>query len=142
MKGKTVVTEVLIVAYRETHFIVSEPERLVLQVGTHNAGLAQLHAQFGASSSAFVTACNPFSQEVGAVNNAQRTMSLEADLRETRFTYFEGVGENPNGNWPGEASFLVLGIPLDEARALGSRHEQNAIVWSDADAVPQLILLR
>ena len=142
MKGKTVVTEALIQAYRETHFIAYQPKRLVLQVGSHYAELAQLHAQFGARSSAFITACNPFSQEVGAAINVERTIRLEADLRETRFKYFEGVGEHPSGNWPGEVSFLVLGIPLEAARALGSRHEQNAVVWSDADAVPQLILLR
>ncbi len=35
-----------------------------------------------------------------------------------------------------------LGLPLEEARALGNEFEQNAIVWSGPDAVPKLILLR
>ena len=142
MERKTVVSEALIQAYRETHFIMHEPERLVLKVGQRNFGLARLHAQFGVSSSSFVTACSPFSQEVSAAVNAGRTISLEAELRDSGLRYFEGVGEHPRGDWLGEASFLVLGIPLDDARALGNHHEQNAIVWSGADAVPQLILLR
>jgi hypothetical protein len=30
----------------------------------------------------------------------------------------------------------------EQAQALGAEFGQNAIVWADADAVPQLILLR
>ena len=56
--------------------------------------------------------------------------------------YHEGMGEHPSGQWPGEPSFLILGLPLDAAKQLGARHEQNAIVWCGTDAVPQLILLR
>ena len=30
---------------------------------------------------------------------------------------------------------------LEEAKVLGCRYEQNAVVWCGVDAVPQLILL-
>jgi len=36
----------------------------------------------------------------------------------------------------------VPGLSLEASKSLGARFEQNAIVWSGADAVPQLILLR
>jgi hypothetical protein len=42
----------------------------------------------------------------------------------------------------GEASYLIFGLTLEAAKALRTRLEQNAIVWTGADAVPQLILLR
>jgi len=43
---------------------------------------------------------------------------------------------------PEEASFPVLGLSLKASRALGRKHEQNALVWCTKDAVPQLLLLR
>jgi hypothetical protein len=52
------------------------------------------------------------------------------------------LGRHLAGNWPGERSVLVLGLELDAASALGIALRQNAIVCADADAVPQLVLLR
>ena len=43
---------------------------------------------------------------------------------------------------PGEPSYLVFGLKLEAAKTLGRALRQNAIVWSDVDAVPRLILLR
>jgi hypothetical protein len=37
---------------------------------------------------------------------------------------------------------LVFGLTLEAAKAMGRTLEQNAIVWSAADAIPRLILLR
>lgn len=41
-----------------------------------------------------------------------------------------------------EPSFLLFGLPLETARPLGKKLDQNAIVWFGGDAVPELILLR
>jgi len=35
-----------------------------------------------------------------------------------------------------------LGISQGDAEAMGRKYGQNAIVWAEDDAVPQLILLR
>jgi len=35
-----------------------------------------------------------------------------------------------------------LGLGLDAASVLGIAFRQNAMVWNDVDAVPQLVLLR
>ena len=59
-----------------------------------------------------------------------------------RQLFIDGIGCDPSGCWPGEASCLVLGLSIDIARALGTEFEQNAIVWCGADAVPELVLLR
>ena len=63
-------------------------------------------------------------------------------LRQRSLICLEGVGRHPANQWPGEVSYLILGLTLDAAKTLGTRLEQNAIVWSGADAVPRLILLR
>ncbi|TXH37992.1 MAG: DUF3293 domain-containing protein [Burkholderiaceae bacterium] len=48
---------------------------------------------------------------------------------------------NASNQWPGEDSFLVLGINLEAVKTLGRRFGQNAVLWCDATAIPQLILL-
>ncbi len=89
-----------------------------------------------------MTACNPFSQRLSDATNAARQESVESELSRLGLAFLPGVGKHPAGKWPGEASFLVFGLTLDAAKALGNRFDQNAIIWSGTDAVPQLILLR
>lgn len=129
-------------AYRETHYRVHAPEPFVLQVGVHSPQLEALHAQYGVQSSAYVTACNPFSEQLTDGENAAHMASLTLEVLLDRFAHLTGEGVHPSGTWPAEPSLLVLGIDLAAARALGARYRQNAIVFCDADAVPRLELLR
>jgi hypothetical protein len=129
-------------AYRETHYRVSGDTPTTLQVGQFNPELAALHDARQVTGSAFVTACNPFSQSLEPEVNAARQEALARELDDYGLTFIEGIGQHPTNNWPGEASFVVLGATLDIAKALGEKHGQNAIVWCGADAVPQSILLR
>lgn len=116
---------------------------MTLKVGAPCRPLVTLHKTARVESSAFITACNPFSQQVcDAVINARRQHALASELTQRGLSFFDGIGQHPSQKWPGEASFLVLGLSLEAAKVLGVRHEQNAIIWSGADAVPQLILLR
>lgn len=129
-------------AYLETHYLVCGDRPMTLQVGQRNPTLSDLHKASQVSSSAFITACNPFSQNLDDESNAARMQALRRELDERNFSVIEGSGKHPSNGWPAEASFLVLGITLDEAKALGEEHGQNAIIFCEVDAVPQLILLR
>jgi hypothetical protein len=104
--------------------------------------LAELHRAFSVDCSAFVTAANPFSALIDAKANALRQTALADELRREGLRFIEGIGEHPLGQWLGEPSFLILGLPLDAAKQLGAQQGQNAIVWCGANTVPQLILLR
>lgn len=132
----------LIQAYLETEYRVFGDRPLTLRAGEHCPALASLHARYGVRCSAFLTACNPYSVALDDAANAARQAELAHELVQHGLAYVDGIGLHSSGQWPGEASYLALGLRLDEARLLGARLEQNAIVWSDADAVPQLILLR
>jgi hypothetical protein len=129
-------------AYEETHYRVLGDAPATLRIGIPAPALAELHRAFRVDCSAFVTAANPFSALIDAEANTLRQAAFEDELNREGLRFIEGIGEHPSGHWPGEPSFLVLGLPLDAAKQLGARHEQNAIVWCGADAVPQLILLR
>ncbi|WP_420995207.1 DUF3293 domain-containing protein [Cupriavidus sp. 30B13] len=133
----------LIQAYLETRYHVHGDTPLTLAVGEASPALAALHAAAGVDCSAFITAWNPHSrQEQDPAANAARQQALAGELAQRGLHAIEGIGQHPSGGWPGEESFLVLGLALDAARALGARYGQNAIVWSGAEAVPRLILLR
>ena len=132
----------LVQAYRETQYRTAEPGAMTLTVGQFNPALDLLQRERGATCSAFITACNPYSAELTPSENLQRQADLAAELSRRSLHFVEGIGQHPSNNWPGEPSFLVLGLDLEAAKALCTQWEQNAFVWSGADAVPQLILLR
>jgi len=129
-------------AYEETHYCVLGDAPTTLRIGHANPDLAKLHRAFGVDCSAFVTAANPFSTLTNATANATRQAALAEQLDRMGLRFIEGIGEHPTGTWPGEPSFLVLGITLSDAKQVGKQHGQNAIVWCGPDTVPQLILLR
>ena len=129
-------------AYLETHYHVHGATPATLKIGEFNAALAAIHEAKRVNSSAFVTAFNPFSQALDDAANANRQDALARELEQRGLTYIDGIGLHPSNAWPGEASFLVLDISLEDAKALGVQQGQNAIIWCDSDAVPRLILLR
>ena len=137
----------LIQAYRETYYkAFARPDlaevAFTLLIDQPCAGLLAAHRSHRAGCSAFITACNPYSKHLTDSENARRQDSLALVLK-TRGLFFDaGVGQHPSNNWEGEPSFLVYGVDLEAAKALGRQFEQNAIVWAGADAVPSLVMLR
>lgn len=138
----TAIEEGLQRAYRETEYQVQVDPVLVLRVGHGQPELMSLHARHAVSSSAFITACNPYSQTLDLQDNATRQAMLAQELTFRSLAFLPGLGVHPSGLWPAEPSFLVFGIDLAAAKALGQRFEQNAVVWTGTDGVPQLVLLR
>lgn len=142
MFSESAIDTVTVQAYLETDYIVHAADTFVLRAGASSTEIAALYAAHGNDCSAFITAFNPFSKQLDADENDQRQSSLAAELNRRGLKYFPGIGQHSSNLWPGEPSFLVLGISLESAKTLGARFEQNAIVWSGSDAVPQLVLLR
>ena len=132
----------LLQAYLETHYFVLGVRPLTLQVGVANLSLAALYKSLRVESCAFVTACNPWSQALEPPLNLEHQAALARELHHRRLTFVEGMGQHPSGQWPGEPSFLVWDISMEASKAIGAKHDQNAIIWCGPDAVPRLILLR
>lgn len=129
-------------AYLETHYRVLGSMPVTLKIGDANLMLAGIHDAHAVRSSAFITACNPFSQALDDAANAGRQLALARELSQRGLMFVDGIGEHPSNGWPGEPSFLVLGVSIEDAKALGVLFGQNGIVWCGSDAVPQLVLLR
>ena len=118
----------LIQAYRETDYRVLAETPFVLTVGIASQDLIRLYQAHKVACAAFVTAFNPFSQELTADENHRRQAELAKELTRLGLEFVEGVGQHPGGNWPGEASFLVFGLALEAAKSLGHCMEQHASV--------------
>lgn len=129
-------------AYLETEYRVQGEPGFILHVGRASADLLSAHKRLEADCSAFLTACNPFSEPFDEAANAARQAELAHQLSSLGLVFLPGIGQHPSNDWPGEESFLVFGLTLQAAEAIGSQWGQNGIVWSGADAVPQLILLK
>lgn len=130
-------------AYLETRYEaqMEAAEPLTLRIGEFSPRLLSAQREAGVESSLFVTAYNPLSRQLSRGENEKRHRNLLKHLRRGCAALFKGRGYHPSGNWD-EKSILALGVSLAPAQYLGNIFEQNAIVWSGADAVPRLILLR
>jgi len=132
----------LISAYEVTNFHVKAEPAFTLNVGKVSEELKALFKQNNVSNAAFITAWNPYSKSLSDEENQSRNDQLENQLNIQSLTFIDGFGQDPLGQWSGEDSFLVFGIDLEASKKLGVQFQQNAIVWSDINAIPKLILLR
>ena len=113
-----------------------------MKVGMASQPLRQLYTHYRSDCAAYITACNPFGRSLSDAENTARQAALSSELTGRGLEFISGVGLDSKGRWPGEASFLVLGLSLEATRALASKYEQNAVIWCDKDAVARLVLLQ
>lgn len=135
----------LIGAYLATEYRVhasADAPGFSLSVGHKSDELLALMKRHKVQTAAYITAFNPLGEALSNAENQRRHKALQADLRWLRLLHFGGVGQGLGGNWTGEESFLILGLGLAKAQQLATQYDQNAYVWSDAQAVPRLVLLK
>ena len=140
-RRETDLSEKLLSAYEETHYCVFHEPPFSLQIGVRSDEAAQLHEDYGVQTSVFLTACNPFSQPLSAEENRCRQVELERTIAQQGWWSKQGTGRHPSNNWLAEPSFLILGISIDQAKALGRRFDQNAFVFLNGLATPEMVLL-
>jgi hypothetical protein len=122
-------TKELAAAYFTTDYIVdNRPNSFRLRAGGLSRQLQLLHSEKGVTCSAYLTACNPFSQPLSSADNELKMNDLKADL-EGKWEYQTGEGKDPEGRWPGEPSLLILGIPEEDAHRLAVKYGQFAYLF-------------
>lgn len=138
----TVIAPDLLTAYRDTAYIVHATPPFSLKVDVPSCQLQQWMQAHACQCAMYITACNPYSQILDDAENAYRQSVLKQWIQQRGVPYENGVGQPLDGAWKPEASFLVGGLPLEQARMLGQRFQQNALIWCGRDTVAQLVLLR
>jgi hypothetical protein len=138
----SIVSTQQLAAFHATEYYVDIPgDSFVLRIGTPSPALQRLHQTYGVTSSAYLTAWNPLGEIATPEQNAGSQAALARDLDDLDVTTLPGEGKDPASGWA-EQSLLALGLPREQAVALGSKYRQLAIVFSEEDAVPQLVTLR
>ncbi len=128
-------------AYRSTRYSAwIGDEGLVLRVDEANPTLERLMRREGVTSGCFVTAWNPRGEHSDNGTNRNANAQLLVALQEKGWQVFEGEGKGEAGDWPAEASYLVLGCSMDDASGLCVDFRQNAVLWFASDAIPKLLL--
>lgn len=140
--SNTTISDENLTSYHSAEYHVYFEPNFFLKIGQHNEQLMLLYKKFNQYQSAFITAYNPYSQERTLIQNTSQNSELEEILISMDYQYILGEGVCSDSGWPGEKSFLILGIDLETSKKLGNQFQQNAILWSGKDAVPQLILLK
>lgn len=128
----------LIEAYKNTKFKVYKP-MLTIEIGKINHELNALVLLHNSSEWAFITAYNPYSVILTKEENFERHNQL-IELTKNYATFEgHGVGEDPT--WEPELSLLIIGITATDAKMLGVKFEQNAIVYGTIQTLPELVIL-
>jgi hypothetical protein len=133
------ITPELIQAFKETEYFVHAEPAFKMQIGLQCPELARLLTERNVSCAAFITAWNPFSQQLSPKENEQRQQELKAQLKTRGLSFIDGIGQHPSNEWPGEPSVLILKLNRESAKVLAAQYEQHAFVWADETAVPELV---
>ncbi|HTQ77961.1 MAG TPA: DUF3293 domain-containing protein [Burkholderiales bacterium] len=129
-------------AYRAARYIVYHDGReVVMQVGALCPELDALLEDEGGERAAFLTPYNPRGVPQHEDQNLQAMADLIRALERMPYDWHLGEGNDPGGEWPHEPSLLIVGIPLEEARALGERFGQLAIVYIERGGPAELVEL-
>jgi len=128
-------------AYENAQYVVFAERDIVLTIGRRSPELDALLDFHQAGTAAYVTAANPRGARRAEAENAAALSTLQDLVAAAGYPRYMGEGRDPRGEWPPEASLLVIGIWRENAVALGRLFEQNAIVFAERGRAPELIAL-
>ena len=134
-------TTELITAYLNANYYILEKEQFKFQIGAYSNDFKNLFKQYNVNNGSFISAYNPKSEPTIKIQNENKHRQLKNRLLKDSLLFLEAVSTDPSGNWPPEYGFLVLGINKNKAIQFGISLCQNAIVYIDFKAVPELILV-
>jgi Protein of unknown function (DUF3293) len=119
-------------AYRDTDYRVDD-----FPTGPFAIRVDEPCAELADVEWAFVTACNPHSQQLNDAENDHRMTELQEYLS-GRWKYYRGCGAGREGSWR-EPSLLIVGIREPDAVELARRFGQSAIVVGRAGECARLV---
>lgn len=110
-----------------------------LKINQSNAVFDQFLKNENIETWAYITAWNPNAEAHADKENENFNALLEQKLNNLGLKYFNGFGRPENGSdWPPEASFLILGIDVENALRIGKEFNQAAIVCGKIGDVAKL----
>lgn len=130
----------LIEAYNATHYTVGKD--VVIRIGEPCPPLDEFLLNHRSDTAAYLTAWNPWSEMQSPEANAEANERLAKELNGLPVVVqvLNGIGIDPSGKWPGEESFLIIGIHFKQAMELAERYGQNAFIFYRRGSEAELIV--
>ena len=130
-------------AFLDTNYVVVDEEiRVVIRVGETSDSLERFLARKRITEWAFITAFNPYSQQLSETENEKRQMKMRGILQSESFSFLSGFGEAANGEWPPEPSLFIFDLKEVRAIEIAQDFEQNAIVCGRIGEAAELVWCR
>lgn len=127
-------------AYRQTLYEVFSDEGVIqLRVNVKSPALDQLLQRYQQKTWALITAYNPHSQTLSALENSNRNRALAADLKKLGLPLLKAVGRDESDQWPAEESLIVVRLNRADAIYIGQKFAQNAILYGEIGNPPELL---
>jgi hypothetical protein len=132
-------------AYRASDYRIGDIGQstdIVLSPGLHSEPLARFFLHKGVNCGALITAYNPLGVQRSEELNVTAHECLGGMLTVLDKEIIEGSGSEEGSDWPAEKSYFALGLIREDAIGIGCLCQQDAIIWTGENAVPELVLLR
>lgn len=127
-------------AYRQTLYeVFSDKGVIQLRVDVKSPPLDQLLQQYQQTTWALITACNPYSQPLSALENRNRNRTLAADLEKLGLPLLKALGRDETDQWPAEESLFIVGLNRVDAVYMGQKFSQNALLYGERGNPPELL---
>ena len=91
---------------------------------------------------AYITSDNPRSEQREDEENFARRAELKDELDASFREVTAGRSVAADGSWPDEFGFWVRPVARDEARIIGEKYKQNAVLFVDENRAVQLVACR
>ncbi|WP_026279332.1 MULTISPECIES: DUF3293 domain-containing protein [unclassified Thioalkalivibrio] len=127
-------------AYASTHYQITLPgQTLVLHIGQREPRLEAFLQTQGVDRASLLTAWNPRSHPLPERENRKHHARLARELEHGGWSCWPTVHRDPNGHWPDEPGYCVLGMGTSELDAWLVGFDQNAAVVIEPPSVPHLV---
>lgn len=128
--------------YLRTTYRVTEVDPAIdIRIGQPSPQLDALLDKHAARCWAFITAWNPGSKKLDAIENQRRQAALEAEVKQGGYVFYRGAGVPDEKGWEQEESLLIVGVEREIAVKLGKKYGQAAIVIGKVGALAELIFI-
>lgn len=129
----------LIDSYLNTRFEVDG--KFTLQPRIRSVEIEGLFSEKNHQSASCITAFNPASKVCSDEENLSFHEKLIREVESMCVQFLPMLGRCPRGKWKNENGLLLLGVSLNQAKELGRKFNQNAIVFVGRDCIPEIYVI-